>query len=209
MQRIHDLFPNGLAGEVIAIDAQAAFNAAKAAVDGGIGTIAISAAVPEWLDIIEGLKASIGELPVGAAAVMRRDLVAAAKAAGASFVATPMLIPEVTKSARELGLACIVGCVTPTEVYQALGVYRAEMANIAPVSALGGPSYLRWLRGSLPGLPLSVSGGVDLDQIDEYRKAGATAIWLNSELFTVVAMASRDYARITELARKAVSASQR
>jgi 2-dehydro-3-deoxyphosphogluconate aldolase/(4S)-4-hydroxy-2-oxoglutarate aldolase len=209
MQRMHELFPNGLGGEVIATDAQAAFNAAKAAVDGGIGTIAISAAVSEWADIIMGLKASIGELPVGASSVMRRDLVAAAHAAGASFVATPMLIPEVTKSARELGLACIVGCVTPTEVYQALGVHGAEMANIAPVSVLGGPNYLRWLKASLPGLPLCVSGGVELDQIDHYRNAGATAIWLDSKLFTAVAMASRDYAQITELARKAVSDSQR
>jgi hypothetical protein len=64
---------------------------------------------------------------------------------------------------------------------------------------------VRWLAGTLPGLPLWVCGGVGLDQIGAYPKAGANAVGLDTALFPPDAVEAGDFARISELARKAVS----
>ena len=200
-----EAFPNRLAGVIRCSDGQKAFHACMAAVEGGIGTLEVTTGVPEWTEIVRGLSASSGR-PVGVGTVLKAEHVAMAVEAGAAFVVTPMLIPEVAKAAKEFDVLCVMGALTPTEIYQALALYGADIVKIFPISAVGGASYLRSLSGPLPGLPLWVSGGVELDQVGEYLKLGVRAVGLTTALFPTDAVDKGDTETIIAKARQAVSA---
>lgn len=198
-------FPNRIAGVIRCNNAQRAFHACMAAVDGGIGTLEVTTGVPDWAEVIRGLIASSGR-PVGVGTVMLAEQVVKAEEAGAAFVVTPLVIPEVARAAREQDILCVMGALTPTEIHQALSVHGADIVKIFPIAAVGGAAYLRMVSGPLPGLPVWVSGGVELDQVAEYLSLGVKAVGLTTALFPPDAVDRRDTAAITALARQAVSA---
>ncbi|HEY5090026.1 MAG TPA: 2-dehydro-3-deoxyphosphogluconate aldolase, partial [Polyangia bacterium] len=94
---------------------------------------------------------------------------------------------------------------TPTEVIAAWKS-GAEMVKIFPCGAVGGPKYLRALRGPLPEVKLLPTGGVNADNAGEYFAAGAAALGVGSELIDPAALAAGDDAIITERARALVAA---
>jgi 2-dehydro-3-deoxyphosphogluconate aldolase/(4S)-4-hydroxy-2-oxoglutarate aldolase len=199
-------FPNRVAGVVRSDDPEAAFRACVAAMEGGIGTVEVTMTVPSCLDIVQGLVASTGgQYPVGVGTVLEADTVAAARRAGAAFVVTPAVIPEVAQACIREDLLCVLGALTPTEVHDARRA-GASMVKIFPVQAVGGPDYVRWLRGPMPDVPLWVSGGVEIDQVEEYLSLGVAAIGLTSALFPPDAVRRGDTALITALARRAAAA---
>lgn len=206
MLSIEKAFPNRVAGVIRSDDGQAAFHACMAAIEGGVGTVEVTTGVPDWQDVVRGLLASAGHIPVGVGTVVRPDMVAAAAAAGASFVVTPFLIPEVAEAARQHDLLLVMGALTPTEIYQAFHVHRAQVVKIFPIAAAGGPPYLKLISGPMPGLPIWVSGGVEIDQVAEYLKLGVKAVGLTTALFPPDAVRDGDKAKIIELARRAVAA---
>src|SRR5689334_16464459 len=93
---IEQAFPNRLCGVLRTVDADAGFQACLAAMEGGIGAIEITTTVPSCYEMIRGLRASTGDShPIGVGTVWDPGAVTEAKAAGASFVVTPVLLPEV------------------------------------------------------------------------------------------------------------------
>lgn len=206
MLKIKEAFPNKIAGVIRSDDGQAAFHACLAAIEGGVGTVEVTTGVPDWQDIVRGLKASADQVPVGVGTVVRPDMVADAAAAGAAFVVTPFLVPEVAEAARQHDLLLVMGALTPSEIYQAFHVHQANVVKVFPVAAVGGPSYLKLISGPMPGIPVWVSGGVEIEQVSEYLKLGVRAVGLTTALFPTDAVKTGDKARITDLARRAVSA---
>ena len=206
MLDIDRVFPNKIAGVIRTDDGEAAYDACLAAIEGGVGTVEVTTGVPSWPDVVRRLRAAAGEVPIGVGTVVRPEMVGQAVEAGASFVVTPYLVPEVAEAAHRNGILLVMGALTPTEIHQAVNVHGAQIVKIFPVAAAGGPSYLRFLSGPMPGLPIWVSGGVELDQVAEYLKLGVRAVGLTTALFPPDAVRSRDRARITGLARQAVSA---
>lgn len=206
MLEASQVFPNRVAGVIRSQDAEAAYRACRAAVAGGVGTVEVTTGVPSWTEVVERLVAELGPTPVGVGTVVEPAMVAAAAAAGAGFVVTPYLVPEVAAAAREHDLFLVMGALTPTEIQQALGVHGAQVVKVFPVAALGGPSYIRWIGGPMPGLPLWVSGGVEIEQVAEYLKLGVKAVGLTTALFPPDALETEDWGRIEGLARRAVSA---
>lgn len=198
-------FPNRIAGVIRCNDGAKAFQACMAAVEGGVGTLEVTTGVPDWAEIVRGLSASSGR-PVGVGTVLKAEQVAMAVEAGAAFVVTPMLIPEVAKAARDSDILCVMGALTPTEIHHALTLYGADIVKIFPIAAVGGPAYLRSLMGPLPGLPIWVSGGVELEQVAEYLKLGVKAVGLTTALFPPEAVEAGDRETIAARARQAVSA---
>jgi 2-dehydro-3-deoxyphosphogluconate aldolase/(4S)-4-hydroxy-2-oxoglutarate aldolase len=163
--------------------------------------------VPSCLDIVRGLVASTGgTLPVGVGTVWDAEAVSAAKQAGAAFVATPVVLPDVAAACVREDLLCILGALTPTEIHQARHT-GADMIKLFPIQAMGGPEYLRWLHGPMAGTPFWVSGGVEIDQVGEYLSLGAAAVGLTTALFPPEAVRRGDMAMITALARQATAAS--
>jgi 2-dehydro-3-deoxyphosphogluconate aldolase/(4S)-4-hydroxy-2-oxoglutarate aldolase len=202
---IDEAFPSRVAGVIRTENPEAAFQACLAALEGGIGTVEVTTSVPSCFDIIHGLVASTGGAPVGVGTVWDPAAVREAKHAGARFVVTPVLLPEVAAACHEHDLLCVLGALTPTEIYQAR-LAGAQLVKVFPISSMGGPAYLRSLFGPMPGVPLWVSGGVTLDQVDEYLSLGVRAVGLTTALFDPDALSRGDFdsvrARAEQVAKK-------
>jgi 2-dehydro-3-deoxyphosphogluconate aldolase/(4S)-4-hydroxy-2-oxoglutarate aldolase len=205
MLSVEQAFPTGVAGVIRTQNSDFAFRACLAAAEAGIGTLEVTTTVPSCFEIVRGLIASIGgKMPVGVGTVMDARAVQEAKNAGAAFVVTPVLLPEVAEACRDLDLLCVLGALTPTEVHHAR-VLGAQVVKVFPVAALGGPAYISFLRGPLPDAPLWVSGGVEIDQIEAYLKLGVKAVGLTSALFPPEALERGDIDTIRGLAQRAAA----
>jgi 2-dehydro-3-deoxyphosphogluconate aldolase/(4S)-4-hydroxy-2-oxoglutarate aldolase len=115
-----------------------------------------------------------------AGTVRTPDEASAAAEAGAVALVAPSFSPEVAARARQLGLPYVPGALTPTEVEAA---WRAGAAAVKLFpAALGGPEYVRQLRGPLADVPLIATGGVDADSAPAYLAAGCIAVGLGTSL---------------------------
>jgi 2-dehydro-3-deoxyphosphogluconate aldolase/(4S)-4-hydroxy-2-oxoglutarate aldolase len=188
-------FPDG--GDVV--------GAIEALVAGGVDRLEVTADTPGAFAAVEHA-ASHGRT-VGVGTVLSADQVRAAAAAGAHFVVSPGLVHEVIDVARELDLEPVPGVFTATEILAATAA-GADVLKLFPASS-GGLPYLRALRGPFPDTSLVATGGVRVDEIDDYLRAGATAVALGSELVGRVAPRSdEELERIATNAARAVVAAR-
>lgn len=118
---------------------------------------------------------------IGAGSV--NDLSGANRAldAGAAFVVGPNGSRDVADRCHDAGVAYVPGCLTPSEVVTAVD-WGCPLVKLFPVSVIGGPAYVRALRGPLPKVRLMTTGGVGLDDVDAYVRAGATCVGLGGDL---------------------------
>jgi 2-dehydro-3-deoxyphosphogluconate aldolase/(4S)-4-hydroxy-2-oxoglutarate aldolase len=202
---LEQAFPTRVAGVIRTQSSDFAFHACMAAAENGIGTLEVTTTVPSCFEIVRGLIASTnGSVPVGVGTVWDAGAVAEAADAGAAFVVTPVVLPEVAEACRQHDLLCVLGALTPTEIYEAWKV-GAGLVKVFPVAAAGGPAYVGFLKGPMPEMPLWVSGGVELDQVAAYLKLGVRAVGLTSALFPADALERGDLDAIRELARRAAA----
>lgn len=113
---------------------------------------------------------------------------------GAMFLVTPNTDTMVIEYARANAIPVIAGALTPTEVYTAWSA-GADMVKIFPCRAFG-PDYLRELQGPYEQIPLVAVGGVDLNNVQKYFKAGAKAVGVGSALFGRRAFMEKDLSAI-------------
>jgi len=121
--------------------------------------------------------------------------------AGAMFLVTPNFNPEVVEFAAARSIAVISGALTPTEVYAAHSS-GAVMVKVFPCSAMGGPGYIKELRGPYDDIPLVAVGGVSLENVQEYLAAGASGVGVSSALFGRDALAEKDINKLTANVKK-------
>jgi 2-dehydro-3-deoxyphosphogluconate aldolase/(4S)-4-hydroxy-2-oxoglutarate aldolase len=206
VRSIERIFPTGLCGVIRTEEPDAAFQACLAAIEGGIGTIEVTTTVPSWYEIIRGLiGTTLGKTPIGVGTVWDPGAVGEAKEAGADFVVTPVVLPEVAEACRKEDILCVLGALTPSEIYQAR-LAGANLVKVFPVAPVGGPDYIRALQGPMGGVPLWVSGGIEIDQIAAYLRLGVKAVGLAGSLFPAEALARRDMDSIREKASRAAQA---
>jgi 2-dehydro-3-deoxyphosphogluconate aldolase/(4S)-4-hydroxy-2-oxoglutarate aldolase len=145
---------------------------------GGIELFEITIDTPGALAAVE--QAAGDSRTVGVGTILTGEQVRASAAAGARFVVSPGLIPEVVQTADELEIEALPGVFTATEILAATTV-GARVMKVFPAN-YGGPGYIRALRGPFPSAALVPTGGVRVDEIEAYLEAGATAVALGSEL---------------------------
>jgi len=133
---------------------------------------------------------------LGAGTVRTRAEAERALAAGAMFLVTPNLDAEVVECARSRKVPVIAGAMTPTEVHAAWKA-GAAMVKVFPCGAVGGPRYIRELRGPFEEIPLVAVGGVSRDNVADYFAAGARAVGVSASLFGKAALAERDLDELT------------
>jgi 2-dehydro-3-deoxyphosphogluconate aldolase/(4S)-4-hydroxy-2-oxoglutarate aldolase len=188
--------------------ADAAVAVVEALLEAGLTVAEITMTVPNAIDAIASVaKRFANQVLVGAGTVTDAETARRAMDAGAEFIVTPCLIPEVIDAARRADIAVLPGALTPTEVFEAFRI-GGDMVKVFPAQNVGGAAYLRALRGPFPEIPLVPTGGVTLENVREMFDAGAAAVGVGSELISKDALARRDYTAIGALAAQFLAAAR-
>ena len=180
-------------------------DAVAAARAGGLRCVEITMNSPDAATQIALLARSFGtDMNVGAGTVCSLDALERARAAGASFIVTPVLVPEVVAAARKAGLTVFPGAMTPTEVFAAWKL-GADLVKVFPASVLG-PEYIRDLKAPFGDVRLMPTGGIGVEHIAAYTQAGADGFGVGSPLFDRARIEAGDWAWIEARARSFASA---
>jgi 2-dehydro-3-deoxyphosphogluconate aldolase/(4S)-4-hydroxy-2-oxoglutarate aldolase len=174
-----------------------------ALVAGGVLGIEITYSTPNAEEVVRTLSSQYGDrILLGMGTLTRPEQAAQAKQAGAHFLVSPICEPELVKSMLASGLLCMAGALSPTEVFQAysLGV---DVIKIFPGS-LGGPAYVKALKGPFPYIPMMPTGGVSAGNVVEWFKAGVVAVGAGSELCPPQLAREGKFNEITKLAAEFV-----
>jgi 2-dehydro-3-deoxyphosphogluconate aldolase / (4S)-4-hydroxy-2-oxoglutarate aldolase len=178
----------GLIAILRAPDARHFLAVTTALVEAGVGAIEITLSAPDALDLLPRLVAEFkGSAVIGAGTVLTADEAEACIEAGASFLVSPIAALDVVASARIAGVAAYPAGLTPTEIVTAFRS-GATAVKLFPASAVG-PDFLTDLRGPFPNLPVIPTGGIGIDDIPRWLRAGATAVGLGG---TLIGAAARD-----------------
>jgi 2-dehydro-3-deoxyphosphogluconate aldolase / (4S)-4-hydroxy-2-oxoglutarate aldolase len=168
----------------------------------GIRTIEFTFTIPGVLGAIEAAAGS-GAV-VGAGTVRDERQARDALAAGAQFLVSPACVREVAAMALEAGVPVFLGALTPTEVDSALKAGTTAV-KLFPAS-VGGPRYLRDLRGPFPSADFIPSGGVTEENARDFLDAGAIAVYAGSGLVPPELVASGDHEEVERRAHAFVAA---
>ena len=173
-----------------------------AMIAGGITIVEITMTVPGAIDLLNELRNEYGpkDLLLGSGTVTTADQAQATIDAGAEFVVSPSLHPEVIAVTKANKKVSCPGALTPTEAITAWNA-GADYVKIFPCSAVGGASYLKALLAPFPHLKLIPTGGVTLETAESFIKAGARALGVGSDLVNLAAIDAGHAETITETAR--------
>lgn len=178
------------------IDAAAFSPLMQAAFAAGLQAIEVTMNTPGAEEIIAANRESVpaGKY-LGMGTVCNPAAAHSASEAGAMFIVTPNLHPEVIHFANEKGMTVIAGALTPSEVYGAWQA-GAAMVKVFPCRSLGGPQYIRELRGPFDKIPLVAVGGVTIENVAEYLQSGAAAVGVGISLFGEQAVNAGDWQEV-------------
>jgi 2-dehydro-3-deoxyphosphogluconate aldolase/(4S)-4-hydroxy-2-oxoglutarate aldolase len=158
----------------------------------GLTTIEITMNTPGAADIIRYALANEQEgLNIGAGTVCTKEDLQEALDAGAQFIVTPVLNKKVIKSCVKKGVPIFPGAYTPSEIYSAWSL-GAQVVKVFPATALG-PEYIKDLRGPMNQLKLLPTGGVGLENMNEFLRAGATGLGIGGQLFDKKLIDNQDW----------------
>ena len=191
----------GLIPVLRARNAAQAHAVVKAMIEGGVTVVEVTMTVPGALEVLKELKHKYGtNLLLGSGTVTTAAEAEATIHAGAEFVVSPSLHPEVIAVTKAMGKISIPGALTPTEVITA---WRggADYVKVFPCSAMGGASYLKSLLAPFPYLKLIPTGGVTLETAASFFHAGARALGVGSDLVNLAAIDAGKSETITDAAR--------
>jgi len=155
--------------------------AAEAVSRGGIPIVEITMTVPGAVEVISELVRDLPEVLVGAGTVLDADMARCCLDAGAKFLVSPGLDLDTVKLATSKNVVMMAGALTPTEVLTAWKA-GSDFVKIFPCAQVGGPAYIKALRGPLPQVPLVPTGGVSLETAADFISAGAAALGVGGEL---------------------------
>lgn len=178
LKRIED---TGIVAVVRANDSEEAKRIAYACMEGGIDSIEITFTVPGAKEVIEALVKEFGDkLLVGAGTVLDSETARIAILSGAKYVVSPGFDLETAKLCNRYQIPYMPGCMTITEMITAMEA-GADVIKVFPGSAFG-PSFISAIKGPLPQAVLMPTGGVSLDNVDQWIKNGCVAVGVGGNL---------------------------
>ena len=180
-----------------------AYSAAMACVEGGARLVEITFSVPEAHDVIRRLASAHPGLTLGAGTVLTMKEAGMALEAGASYIVSPHLDEDIVRFAKDGGALSIPGACTPTEILRAHRA-GADIVKLFPFVEMGGLRFLKTIRGPLPFIRYMPSGGVTLDNFQEYLAASVSGIIVGSAIIRPELVRAGDWQGIGELARRFV-----
>jgi 2-dehydro-3-deoxyphosphogluconate aldolase/(4S)-4-hydroxy-2-oxoglutarate aldolase len=192
----------GIVPVVRTTSAESAIRAIEAIYQGGIRAAEITMTVPGAIRALEKVADQFGDkIVLGAGTVLDPETARACMLAGAEFFVTPSLNVKTIEMARRYSKAIMPGALTPTEVVTAWEA-GADVVKVFPCGNVGGPKYIKALKGPFPQIEMCPTGGVNLETAGEFLKAGACAVAVGGELVDAKLIKEGRYDRIEELARQ-------
>ena len=187
--------------------AEGAAESARAVARAGVRLIEITFTVPDADSVIAALARELEGAVIGAGTVLSRAQGEAAMLAGARFLVSPCLLPELVEVARANDGMTMLGTLTPTEILAAARA-GSDFIKIYPVAPVGGPDYVRNLTRALVGLPLVATGNVELAEIPAYFAAGCVGFGIGGPLTRPDLMARGETEAVTRIAREFLQATR-
>ncbi|MFH6615336.1 bifunctional 4-hydroxy-2-oxoglutarate aldolase/2-dehydro-3-deoxy-phosphogluconate aldolase [Streptococcus suis] len=186
-------------------DEEDAKEIARHAILGGIRNIEITFSTPNAATVIKELQEEFSDdssVVIGAGTVMNLKLAQAAIDAGASFLVSPHFDKEIQDLAQETEVLYFPGCATATEIVTASQA-GCPIIKLFPGGVLG-PGFITDIHGPVPQVDLMPSGGVSVENVAAWKKAGACAVGVGSALASRVQ--AEGYESVTMIARSFVAA---
>ncbi len=185
--------------------ADQAISIARAVADGGIVSIEITMTVPDAINVIKEVhKVLGGRILLGAGTVMDAENARLAIKAGAEFIVSPILNTDVIRVCRKHSIIAIPGAFTPTEIFAAW-ISGADIVKLFPAS-IGGPELLKDLGGPFPQIKFMPTGGVTLENVGRFIRAGAVAVAVGGNIVDKKAVSLGKFEVISENSRKFLDA---
>ena len=196
----------GIVPVVRASSSAEARTAAEAVCKGGIPIVEITMTVPGAVEVIRELAKSFSpnELLVGAGTVLNPEQAQRCLDAGAQFLVSPGFNAKTVALAIAERRLIMAGALTPTEVIAAWEA-GSDFVKVFPAGNVGGPKYIKALKGPLPDVPLIPTGGVNLQTAAEFLEAGAAALGIGGELVHPGHLKSGNTEAIVDAARTFVA----
>lgn len=178
----------------------------------GVRLIEITLTVPDAFEVIARL-ASDEEIAerravIGAGTVLNGRQAEDSLAAGARFLVSPILVPDMIAAARSRDAMSMPGTMTPTEIVQAAEL-GADYVKIYPIQSLGGPQYVANVRRAITGLPLVPTGTIELSEIPAYEAAGVAGYGIGNPLVRPDLVEKRDREAAVTVMKRFLEATRR
>jgi 2-dehydro-3-deoxyphosphogluconate aldolase/(4S)-4-hydroxy-2-oxoglutarate aldolase len=173
---------------------------------GGLNCIELTMTTPGAVEMTARVARELPHIVLGLGTVLDAATARAGIVAGARFIVTPAVRPEVIQACRAAGVPILCGALTPTEIHAAWE-QGADVVKIFPAEFFG-PAYIRSIKAPFPKIELLPTGGVTPENVGDFLKAGSFATAAGGALVSASALKSRDWAAITARARQFVAAAK-
>ena len=201
MQKIFDL---KLVPLVVLDDATDAVPMAKALVEGGIPVAEVTFRTDAAADVIRAMAEQVPEILVGAGTVHTVAQAQTAVEAGAKFIVTPGFQPDVVRWCVEHQMDIVPGTAVPSDIEQAIS-FGLSVCKFFPAEAYGGVKTLKALKGPYADIRFMPTGGVSLDNMNDYLALSNVAAIGGSFMTPSAAVKAKDWAKVTEACRAALT----
>lgn len=167
--------------------------------EGGLTCIEVTMTTPSALEVIRAAREKVGDdAAIGVGTVLDAETARAAILAGAQFVVAPIVDPATIAMCRRYSVPVVPGAMTPTEMVRAHQA-GSDFVKAFPSSGLGA-GFIKDIRGPLPQIKLIPTGGISLENVGDFIKAGAAAVGVGSALARREWIRKRDYTSIRQAA---------
>jgi 2-dehydro-3-deoxyphosphogluconate aldolase/(4S)-4-hydroxy-2-oxoglutarate aldolase len=185
--------------------------AARAVAEAGVRLIEITLTVPDAVELIAKLASDSafrdGGAVIGAGTVLSGAQAEDALLAGARFLVSPALIPDMIKAGRARDAMTMPGTLTATEMVAAADA-GADFIKVYPVATVGGPAYIANIRRALQLLPLVVTGNIEYEEIPQYLAVGVVGFGIGGPLIPADVLERGDHAALVANARRFLAATR-
>jgi 2-dehydro-3-deoxyphosphogluconate aldolase/(4S)-4-hydroxy-2-oxoglutarate aldolase len=204
---LEEITRSGVVAVIRANSAEELKNITLALNKGGVKALEITMTSPGALETIKAVSSELGDSAIiGVGSVLDTETARAAILAGAQFVVSPVFKPEIITLCRRYNKICIPGAFTPTEILSAWEA-GADVVKIFPATKLG-PGYIKDLKGPLPQIKVTPTGGVNLENTADFIKAGAEFVGVGGAMVDKKRVAAGKWDELSALAAKFVQAVQ-
>ena len=196
---INKVLQSGIVAIVRTDNAEKAKKVVEAISAGGIKVIEVTMSVPGAIEVIRELSGYCAQtgITLGVGSVLDPETARSAILAGAEYVVTPCLNPDVVKLCNRYQMLSMPGAMSVREVVEAMEA-GADIVKVFPGELLG-PQFIRAVHGPIPQAPLMPTGGVTVDNAKDWLAAGAVALGVGGSL--TAGAKTDDYAAVTAAAK--------